>query len=45
MNIFSILIRDFKARKRRSIPVPPMTALTEIFHADDDTNVHLLSVS
>ena len=39
-NIF-MLLNDFKARGLRSILTPPMMALTEFFHADTETNVHL----
>ena len=43
--IFSMLFSDFRACVPISIPTPPITALTEFFHADDDTNVHPLLVS
>ena len=37
--IFSMIL---SARRLRSIPTPPMTALTEFFHADAEIKVHLL---
>ena len=42
--IFSILLSDFKAQGLRSIPTPPMMALTEFVSADADTNVPALPV-
>ena len=40
--IISMLFSDFKARGLKSILTFPMSALTKFFHADTDTNVHLL---
>ena len=41
--IFSMLISDFRARGPISIPTHPFAALTEIFHADPETNIHPLT--
>ena len=35
-----MLMSGFKARGLRSIPTPPMMALTVFFHADALTNVY-----
>ena len=43
--IFSMLFRDFMARGPICIPTAPITALTEFFHEDAETNVHSSSVS
>ena len=40
--IFSALLSDFKAQRLRSVPTPHMTALTGIFQADAEINVHTL---
>ena len=40
-----MLLSDFEARKLRSIPTLPKAALTEIFYADAETNIHPLSTS
>ena len=42
--IFLVLFSDFKVCGLRSIPRPPMTALTEFFHADAQKNINLLPV-
>ena len=42
--IFSKLLSDFRVRELRSVPTPPLTALTEFFHADAETNIHPLPV-
>ena len=42
--IFSVLFCDFKPRGLRSLPTPPMVALTEFFHVHAETNVRLLPV-
>ena len=42
--VLSTLCIDFKAQEPRSIPTPPMKSLTEFFHVDNETNVHLLPV-
>ena len=34
-----MLFSDFKVWGLRNIPTPPMMALTELFHAADETNV------
>ena len=43
--IFSMLLSDFTAHGSISIPIPPIMTLTEFFHADVETNAHLLLVS
>ena len=43
--IFSILLSDYKSLGLISILTSPMVSLTGFFHADDVTNVHLLSGS
>ena len=42
---FSMLFSDFSAHHSISIPIPPIMALTEFFHADAETNFHPLPVS
>ena len=37
--IFSMLFSNFRVRGRRTLPIPPMMALTEFFHVDTETNV------
>ena len=43
--ILSMLLSDFKAISPVSIPIPPIVALTEFFHADTVASVHPLPVS
>ena len=43
--IFYMLLTDYSKRRLRSIPIASMTALTGVFPADSETNVHLLPVS
>ena len=43
--ILCMLSSDFKAQGVRSILTPPMTALTEFFHANAETNAPPLPVS
>ena len=40
--IFFMSFYDFEARGLKSIPVPPVAALTEFFRVDASTNVHPL---
>ena len=43
--IFSMLLSDFRTQGLRSIPTPPMMALTEFSHAGAEINVHPLPES
>ena len=43
--IFLILLSDFRMRRPRSIPTPPMMRLTEFFHEDAEIKVHSLPIS
>ena len=43
--IFSMLLGDFRAQRLTSFPTSPMTALTEFFHVDVETNVYPLPVA
>ena len=43
--VIMMLFSDFKAQGLRCIPKPPMTAITEFFDADAETNVYPLPVS
>ena len=42
--IFTMLFSDFRACGPISIPISPIVALTEFFHADAETNIHPLLV-
>ena len=43
--VFSMLFSDFKALGMRSIPQPPLTVLTELFHITAMASFHPLQVS
>ena len=43
--IFSIQFSDFRDCGLINIPIPPITPLTEFFHADGETNVYPFPVS